>query len=301
MRTEPATGVGEFRPSAAFPLPRLRPVADFVALPSTKRYITIQGKFGLALDRRPGCGSWSRRSARSLVAPAVAAAVTWPLAVMLLLGVVAVPGFLLTFSLLGIALDHPPAPSVAHPTIPVTVVITARNQPRSVVSTLAYLRAQDYDGAMSVLLVDNGSTDATIDEARRAAAAARARSPHRRRTPPGRGARAQHRLCVRRHAARGARRRGHRAAPVGRAAARRPHAPLAVRHGRGRRRTRWCATRATATSRSSRRTATPSPCTRASGSTACSRRRSSPRDRAPFTAPTRCAPCTAGHVTTSTA
>ena len=49
MSAEPATGVGEFRPSAAFPLPRLRAVADFVALPTTKRYITVQGKFGIAL------------------------------------------------------------------------------------------------------------------------------------------------------------------------------------------------------------------------------------------------------------
>ena len=169
MSAEPATGVGEFRPSAAFSLPRLRAVADFVALPTTKRYITVQGKFGLALL---GAGVWLTLATIGsiLAAPAVAGAVTWPLAVMLLLGAVAVPGFYLTFSLLGFALDHPPTPAVAHPTIPVTVVITARNQPRSVVSTLAYLRAQDYDGPVSVLLVDNGSNDATIDEARRAAA-----------------------------------------------------------------------------------------------------------------------------------
>jgi biofilm PGA synthesis N-glycosyltransferase PgaC len=168
MSAEPATGVGEFRPSAAFPLPRLRAVADFVALPSTKRYITVQGKFGIALL---AAGAWLILATIGsiMVAPVVAGAVSWPLAVPLLLGAVAVPGFLLTFSLLGFALDHPPAPSVAHPSIPVTVVITARNQPRSVVSTLAYLRAQDYDGQLAVLLVDNGSTDATIDEARRAA------------------------------------------------------------------------------------------------------------------------------------
>src|SRR5262245_50598138 len=107
MRTEPATGVGEFRPSAAFPLPRLRPVADFVALPTAKRYITIQGKFRLALV---GAGLWLVIATIGSIfsAPAVAGAVTWPLALVLLLGVVAVPGFILTFSLLGIALDRPP-------------------------------------------------------------------------------------------------------------------------------------------------------------------------------------------------
>ena len=96
MRAEPAAGNGEFRPSAAFPLPRLRPVADFVALPSTKRYITIQGKFSLALL---GSGLWLVLATIGsiAVAPSVAAAVTWPIAVALLLGVVAVPGFFLTF------------------------------------------------------------------------------------------------------------------------------------------------------------------------------------------------------------
>jgi biofilm PGA synthesis N-glycosyltransferase PgaC len=168
IRTEPATGTGEFRSSAAFPLPRLRTVADFVALPSTKRHVTVQGKFGIALA---GAAMWLLVAIAGSVSitSSLAAAVTWPLAIFLLLAVVAVPGFFLVFMLLGFVLDHPPTPAIAHPTIPITVIITARNQPRSVVSTLAYLRAQDYDGPMSVLLVDNGSTDATIDEARRAA------------------------------------------------------------------------------------------------------------------------------------
>lgn len=168
ISAEPATGAGDFRPSAAFPLPRLRTVADFVVLPSTKRYVTIQGKFGIALA---GSALWLLIAivGSLTMVSSIAAAVSWPIAVFLVLAVVAIPGFLLMFALLGFMLDHPPTPSVAHPTIPVTVVITARNQPRSVVSTLAYFRAQDYDGPVSVLLVDNGSTDSTIDEARRAA------------------------------------------------------------------------------------------------------------------------------------
>ena len=47
--TESATEAGLFRPSAAYPLPRLRPVADFVVLPTGKRYVTVQGKFGIAM------------------------------------------------------------------------------------------------------------------------------------------------------------------------------------------------------------------------------------------------------------
>jgi biofilm PGA synthesis N-glycosyltransferase PgaC len=148
--TESATETGEFRSSAAFPLPRLRPVADFVALPTGRRYVTVAGKFGIAAAASAlwlvlaAVGAW-------LAVPAMRAVVPGPIGAVLFVLLVAVPGMLLTFSL-------------------VTVAITARNQPRSVVETLESLRAQDYDGALTYLLVDSGSTDATLDEATRAAA-----------------------------------------------------------------------------------------------------------------------------------
>ena len=166
---ESATETGAFRSSAAFPLPRLRPVADFVALPAAKRYVTVQAKFGLALG---AAGVWLLVAALGawLAVPAMDDVVPWPVAAVLFLLVVAVPGLLLTFSLVGLLLDRPPTPAVARPALPVTVAITARNQPRSVVETLESLHAQDYDGAVTYLLVDNGSSDATLDEAARAAA-----------------------------------------------------------------------------------------------------------------------------------
>jgi len=165
---ESATATGEFRSSAAFPLPRLRPVADFVALPATKRYITVQGKFGIALG---AAAAWLVAAVLAVwwVLPPVAGFVPWPMAMVLFVVVVAIPGALATFTLAGFALDHPPTPSVAHPAVPATVAVTARNQPRTVVQTLASLRTQDYDGPLTVLLVDNGSTDSTVDEAHRAA------------------------------------------------------------------------------------------------------------------------------------
>lgn len=166
---ESATEAGLLRPSAAFPLPRLRPVADFVALPTAKRYVTVQAKFGIAMGAAALwlvaglVGAW-------LAVPALDGLVPWPVAALLFVVVVALPGTVCTFSLVGLLLDRPPTPAVARPALPVTVAITARNQSRSVVETLESLRAQDYDGVVTHLLVDNGSTDATVDEATRAAA-----------------------------------------------------------------------------------------------------------------------------------
>ncbi len=165
---ESAAGTEELRSSAAFPLPRMRPVADFVALPATKRYVSVQGKFSIAL----GAGAaWLvvALAAAWWVVPALGGVVGWPIAVPLYLVVVAMPGALEAFTVAGIALDRPPTPAVAHPTLPVTVAITSHNQPRTIVSTLQWIRVQDYDGPLTVLLVDSGSTDSTVDEARRAA------------------------------------------------------------------------------------------------------------------------------------
>src|SRR5581483_4682848 len=114
---------GQFRPSASHPIPPLRSVADFVALPSTRRYVTVKGKFLIALG---GAALW------------------------LLLAVI-------------VSLE------IVHPTTPVTVVVRSDRQPKDVVVCLAYLAAQDYDGPLSVLLVDHASTDDTVAEACRAA------------------------------------------------------------------------------------------------------------------------------------
>ena len=213
---------------------------------------------------------------------------------MLLLGVVAVPGFFLTFSLLGLR-ARPPAGAVGRPPHHPGDRGDHGPQPAPLrreharVPACAGLRRRDVGAARRQRL------DRRHD--RRSAPGgrpARARPPHRRRAPP-------RSWCT-------------RATPASRAptrhsrcwstpepcCTRRPSAcssPACCARRRTRprcRRTRWCATRATATARSSKRTATPSPCTRASGSTACSRRRSSPRARARSTAPTRCGPSTAG-------
>lgn len=157
-----------FRASAAFPLPPLHPVADFVALPTAKRYVTVRAKFALAAG---AAGLWLLLAAvgAGFAVPATDAAGPWPVAALLFVLLVAVPGAWCTFALAGLVLDRPPTPAVARPALPVTVAITARNQPRSVVETLEGLRTQDYDGAITFLLVDNGSSDTTLDEATRAA------------------------------------------------------------------------------------------------------------------------------------
>jgi biofilm PGA synthesis N-glycosyltransferase PgaC len=76
------------------------------------------------------------------------------------------PGFIVAFLAASLLLDKQPPLSVLHPTSPLTVLIAARNEKEGIGETLRYLSIQDYDGALTVILADNGSTDATVQRAR---------------------------------------------------------------------------------------------------------------------------------------
>ena len=91
-------------------------------------------------------------------------------AALLILGLVAwIPGLLVAFLLVGQLLDHPRLPIDLHPTAAVTVLLAVRDEEATVGATLDYLAAQDYEGELRVVLVDNGSSDATVIEALKAA------------------------------------------------------------------------------------------------------------------------------------
>lgn len=133
-----------------------------------QRFVSVPAKFEIALG---AAGAWlviAATLASATLGP-VASAVSWPGAVVLSLAVVAVRGALCTFAVAGLLLDRPPTPTVAHFDLPVTVVVSARHEPRSAVAALGSLAAQDHRGPWSVVLVDRRSTDATVAEARRAA------------------------------------------------------------------------------------------------------------------------------------
>jgi biofilm PGA synthesis N-glycosyltransferase PgaC len=93
--------------------------------------------------------------------------VVGPLASIILITLIAfIPGALVAFLVASLLFDRQPRLSVDHPTTGVTVLIAARNEAKSIGQTIAYLATQDCDGRCDVILVDNGSTDDTIEVAR---------------------------------------------------------------------------------------------------------------------------------------
>src|SRR5665647_868295 len=69
-----------------------------------------------------------------------------------------------------LVLDRQPPLRVASPTTALAIIIAARNEERGIGETIAAISRTDYAGPVSLILADNGSTDRTCDEARRAAA-----------------------------------------------------------------------------------------------------------------------------------
>lgn len=157
----------EFHPNASRPLPPLRPVADFVGLPTGGRTLSLESKFAIA---EGGALGWLAVCVVLGLAfgGRLASVVSWPYAVLLLASVVWIPAATAAFRCLALILDDPPALARVRPGTPVTVIL-AGVDPIAVVTTLAYLGAQDYDGPLRVVVVDHSPSGLVAHEARRVA------------------------------------------------------------------------------------------------------------------------------------
>jgi len=91
----------------------------------------------------------------------LAAAISMAPAIMLVSLVAYLPGWLVAFLAVSLVLDRQPPLRRSHPTIPVTVLVAARNEADRIQETISYIARQDYPGPIEVLVVDNGSTDGT--------------------------------------------------------------------------------------------------------------------------------------------
>jgi biofilm PGA synthesis N-glycosyltransferase PgaC len=82
-----------------------------------------------------------------------------------------VPGFLVAFLAASLFLDRQPRLRVKHPTTAISVVIAARNEEAGIGPTIERIAGSDYDGPVTIVLADNGSTDGTVAAARATAEA----------------------------------------------------------------------------------------------------------------------------------
>lgn len=96
--------------------------------------------------------------------------ITAPLAVLVVLGIAIIPGYLNMQLVTSILLDRPKALRFDHDFPAITLIVAAYNEERSIEETVRYALRSDYPGTLEVAVADDGSTDGTREIVRRLAA-----------------------------------------------------------------------------------------------------------------------------------
>ena len=81
---------------------------------------------------------------------------------MVIFGIAILPGFMNAFLVVGLLFDRRPLRAAITSFPGVTVLVAAYNEQDSILSTLASLDQQDYPAPIEVLVINDGSTDATM-------------------------------------------------------------------------------------------------------------------------------------------
>lgn len=159
---------GVATPHEEIAAPRVAPTQAPVG--ERRLYVSVAAKFTLAMAFTVMwvwlsvwiSGGWVRD-----LEPVAGAVLAWVMVIL----VAYLPGAIVAFLAVSLMLDRQPSLRVASPTTALTVIIAARNEERGIGETIAAISRTDYAGPVSVILADNGSTDSTCLQARRAAAA----------------------------------------------------------------------------------------------------------------------------------
>lgn len=108
----------------------------------------------------------------------LAAVIGRPWALLVIAFIAYVPGFMNAFLISTILLDRRPERRLLDHYPAVSVLVACYNEAAAIADTVRSLAAQDYSGEIEVLILDDGSTDDTVDRARAAIAMADLRPGH---------------------------------------------------------------------------------------------------------------------------
>jgi biofilm PGA synthesis N-glycosyltransferase PgaC len=123
-------------------------------------YLPVRAKFAIALVLSM---AWTVLSTL-LALPwlhDLAAIMTWPVAIFAVGGIAVLPGMMNSFLVVSLLLDRRPARRrlVDYPAV--SILVAAYNEESSIADTLKSIAAQEYPGEFEVLVIDDGSRDAT--------------------------------------------------------------------------------------------------------------------------------------------
>lgn len=92
--------------------------------------------------------------------------ISLPAAILVISGIAYIPGYFNAFMVSSLLLDRQPKIKISSPKEPVTVLIACYNEEEGVEDTVKYVAAQDYEGEIRIIVIDNNSTDKTSEVAK---------------------------------------------------------------------------------------------------------------------------------------
>lgn len=126
------------------------------------RYLPVRMKFAITLTLSLAWGVTSFLLARRWIDD-LSLIVGEILAYLVIFGIAILPGFMNAFLLVSLLLDRRPPRATITSFPGVTVLVAAYNEQDSILSTLASLNQQEYPAPLQVLVINDGSTDATME------------------------------------------------------------------------------------------------------------------------------------------
>lgn len=94
--------------------------------------------------------------------------VSFPLALLIIGGISYIPGYMNAFLVISLMLDRQPSFKNEFPMNEITILIAAHNEEDKIFQTLNYIDMQDYLGKIKVFVINNCSSDQTVNEALKA-------------------------------------------------------------------------------------------------------------------------------------
>lgn len=90
------------------------------------------------------------------------------ISIAIIAGIGYIPGYINAFNVVSLLLDRQPKFKTIDPKDSITILISCWNEEENIVEVLKYIKNQDYQGKIKVIVIDNASTDMTFQSARKA-------------------------------------------------------------------------------------------------------------------------------------
>lgn len=132
---------------------------------NSRKYIPVKFKLAFAQLMAFGWAGLSWYLALPWIAD-LSVYVPYLVATIVVLGIAILPGFAFAFIFFSLLLDRRPPARTHFLLPPVSILVAAYNEQDNIAETLTQLRKQNYPGDVEIILIDDGSKDDTVKNAR---------------------------------------------------------------------------------------------------------------------------------------